>query len=112
MKKLFLSVALALSLILSSQSVAYAFQQSAPIQANANTEESILGFAASDGSALTPTGVFNAMIALKDQDGYREGTTWTDIRKELHGRTMSLIQIQQDITDGKAVLLMDTISLP
>ncbi len=78
MKKLFLSVALALSLILSSQSVAYAFQQSAPIQANANTEESILGFAASDGSALTPTGVFNAMIALKDQDGYQEGTPWTD----------------------------------
>lgn len=78
MKKLFLSVALALSLILSSQSVAYAFQQSAPIQANANTEESILGFAASDGSALTPTGVFNAMIALKDQDGYKEGTPWTD----------------------------------
>ncbi len=78
MKKLFLSVALALSLILSSQSVAYAFQQRAPIQANANTEESILGFAASDGSALTPTGVFNAMIALKDQDGYKEGTPWTD----------------------------------
>jgi hypothetical protein len=78
LKKLFLSVALALSLILSSQSVAYAFQQRAPIQANANTEESILGFAASDGSALTPTGVFNAMIALKDQDGYKEGTPWTD----------------------------------
>ena len=78
MKKLFLSVALALSLILSSQSVAYAFQQSAPIQANANTEESILGFAASDGSALTPTGVFNAMIALTDQAGYQEGTPWTD----------------------------------
>ena len=78
MKKLFLSVAFALSLILSSQSVAYAWQQSAPIQANALTEDSILGLAASDGSALTPTGVYNAMIALKDQDGYKEGTPWTN----------------------------------
>ncbi len=26
----------------------------------------------------TPTEVYNAMIALRDQDGYREGTTWTD----------------------------------
>ena len=34
--------------------------------------------AARDGAIPSPSEVYDAMIALKDQDGFREGTTWTN----------------------------------
>lgn len=41
-------------------------------------EETAAGLAAHDSTSLTPTGVYESMIALKDQDAYKEGTVWTD----------------------------------
>lgn len=41
-------------------------------------EEAAGGLAAHDSTSLTPTGVYESMIALKDQDAYKEGTVWTD----------------------------------
>lgn len=41
-------------------------------------EEAADGLAAHDSTSLTPTEVYQSMIALKDQDAYKEGTAWTD----------------------------------
>ena len=41
-------------------------------------EESIASLAAGDNTVPTPAEVYESMIALKDQDPYKEGTTWTD----------------------------------
>ncbi len=47
-------------------------------QKDAVTEETLFGLTARDGTVPTPTEVYQAMMALKEQDGYKEGTTWTD----------------------------------
>ena len=41
-------------------------------------EEPLAQLAARDGAIPSPSQVYDAMIALKDQDGFREGTTWTN----------------------------------
>lgn len=76
MKQRVLSAALALCLCISS--TAYATEQEDnSTQENVSTEES--GDSTTSDSMLpTPTEIYNAMIALKDQDGYMEGTVWTD----------------------------------
>lgn len=76
MKQRILSVALALCLVLSSQSAAYAWDTPAP-EAD-YMEESTFGLDAREDTSLTPTGVYGAMIALKDQEAYKEGTPWTN----------------------------------
>lgn len=54
-------------------------QETAPLQQEASTEESLSVQAADTNSGIpTPTQVYEAMIALKDQEAYKEGTTWTD----------------------------------
>ena len=42
------------------------------------TEENISRVAARDSVVPTPAQAYAAMIALKDQDAYKEGTTWTN----------------------------------
>ena len=110
MKQRVLSVALALCLIMSSQSVAYAFQETpAPetvISQETPSEEEVIPqetpegmdprvsatpdgtisllnypttlMTARDGTIPTPAEAYAAMIALRDQEEYKEGTTWTD----------------------------------
>ena len=46
-------------------------------QEEASAEES-LSLQATDGAIPTPAEAYAAMIALKDQDAYKEGTTWTN----------------------------------
>lgn len=41
-------------------------------------KRSMSRIATRDVTDLSPAAVYEAMIALKDQDGYREGTTWTN----------------------------------
>ena len=76
MKQRILSVALALCLVLSSQSAAYAWDTPAPEAGY--MEEDAFGLDQRDGVIPTPTEVYNAMIALKEQDAYKEGTPWTN----------------------------------
>ena len=78
MKKLILSVALALCICITSQSAAYAWQEDPLMQADVLTEESAVRLAASDSEIPTPTQVYEAMIALKDTEEYKEGTPWTN----------------------------------
>ena len=119
MKKRMISVALALCLCVSSQSVAYASQEGLSRQGEILTAEvssgqdqelpedapnrssvsdnvatgpqdsllseadalsaKILGGSVTrDGTVPTPAQAYAAMIALKEQDAYKEGTTWTD----------------------------------
>ena len=78
MKQRIIAVALVLCLCISSQSVAYAWQEDASLQENVLTEESVSGQVARDSTVPTPTEVYEAMIALKDQDAYKEGTPWTN----------------------------------
>lgn len=77
MKKRMLSVALALCLCVSSQSVAFAWQGDSLPQIILQGEGEPAP-AAVDVADLTPTNVYNAMIALKDQAAYQEGTPWTN----------------------------------
>ena len=119
MKKRMISVALALCLCVSSQSVAYASQEGLSRQgeiltaevssgqdqelpedapnrssvsdnvatgpqdsllseADALSAKNLGGTVTRDGTVPTPAQAYAAMIALKDQDAYKEGTTWTD----------------------------------
>ncbi len=72
MKKRILSIILALCLCASSQSVVYAGKD------DLSTQESTKEPDAHKDEDLVPAAVYEAMIALKDQDAYKEGTTWTN----------------------------------
>lgn len=78
MKKRIVSIALALCLCLSSQSVAYAGQEEPVPAGNVLTEESTSKLAAREDVIPSPTQVYESMIALKEQDAYKEGTPWTN----------------------------------
>lgn len=83
MKQRILSIALALCLCLSTQSVAHAFPDSALTEEPAFSEESIndpISQTAlySNSTIPTPTEIYEAMIALKNDASYKEGTTWTN----------------------------------
>ena len=78
LKKRIISAVLALCLCMTSHSVAYAWQENPVQQADVLAEGSASGLAASDSTVPTPTEVYESMIALKDREEYKEGTTWTD----------------------------------
>ncbi len=84
MKQRIFSAALALCLFISSPLAAYAEeddtpQQDMPLQQEAAfAEGSTYGLDVRDNVIPTPTEVYNAMIALKDRDDYKEGTIWTN----------------------------------
>lgn len=78
MKKRILSVILALCLCVTAQSVAYAGQGEFLQQEDVSAEEAVSELEARDAEIPTPTEVYEAMIALKDQEKYKEGTPWTD----------------------------------
>ncbi len=107
MRQRILSVTLAFCLCVATQSVAHAWQKdplpqedvladgstdgsdtsddvitvsqegSSP-QEDSPMERSAAGLVTRDNIIPTPTEVYEAMIALKDQEGYKEGTTWTN----------------------------------
>ncbi len=79
MKKRILSIILAICLCLSPQSVAYAGQESPLPQEGILAEERTPNLAAREGEAdITPAKAYEAMIALKDDERYKEGTPWTN----------------------------------
>lgn len=78
MKKRIVSIALALCLCLSSQSVAYAGQEEPVPEGNVLTEESTSKLAAREDVIPSPTQVYESMIALRDQEMYKEGAIWTN----------------------------------
>ena len=78
MKKRILSVVLALCLCISSHSVAFAQQEEASPQGEGLAPEPMAALAASDAAVPSPADAYEAMIALKDQDAYKEGTPWTN----------------------------------
>lgn len=78
MKKRIVSIALALCVCLSSQSVAYAGLEEPVPEGNVFTDESQIRIAADDVEIPTPTQVYESMIALRDQEMYKEGAKWTN----------------------------------
>lgn len=58
--------------------MAHAWQEVLSPQEDVLTEESTSGLITHDSTILTPTEVYEAMIALQSQNAYKEGTTWTD----------------------------------
>ena len=78
MKRRILSVILVLCLFFSSQSVAYAWQEVHSPQENVLTERTISGQITRASANPDLTEVYENMIALQNQNAYKEGTTWTD----------------------------------
>ena len=78
MKKRLIAVALALCVCVSSQSVAHAWQEDSLRQENVGTENNAAGPDTRDSTIPAPAEVYAAMIALKEQDAYKEGTDWTN----------------------------------
>lgn len=78
MKKRILSVLLALCICISSQSIVYAGQEEPLQQGEELTEEYTSELVARDSTVPTPKEVYASMIALKEREGYKEGTPWTD----------------------------------
>lgn len=84
MKQRIFSAVLALCLFIFSPLAAYAEeddtpQQDMPLQQEAaSAEGSTYGLDVREDTNLTPAGVYSAMIALKDQEAYKEGTPWTN----------------------------------
>ena len=78
MKKRILSFALALCLCISSQSVVHAWHEEPLQQEDVLAAESTSRLVTRDSTVPTPAEVYQSMIALKDQEQYKEGTPWTD----------------------------------
>ncbi len=78
MKHKILSAVLTLCLCTSSMPAVHAGQEVISPQADAVTETSVSELVPCDDTIPTPAQVYAAMIALKDQEAYKEGTTWTD----------------------------------
>ncbi len=78
MQKRILSIALALCLCISSQLEVQAWQEAPLQQEDVITSESDSRLAARDATVPSPKEAYEAMIALKDRDEYKEGTAWTD----------------------------------
>lgn len=78
MKQRILSIALALCLCISSPLAVYAWQGDALLQEDIHMGEPTSGLSARDGDVPAPEEVYEAMIALKEDDQYKEGTVWTD----------------------------------
>jgi len=77
-KKRILSFALALCLCISSQSVVHASHEELLQQEDVLAAESTSRLVTRDSTVPTPAEVYQSMIALKDQEQYKEGTPWTD----------------------------------
>lgn len=78
MKKRMISIVLALCLCVSSKSVSYARQESSSGQEDVLKEEAASGLGSRNSSIPSPKEVYASIIALKNQDGYQEGATWTN----------------------------------
>ena len=79
LKQQILAVALALCLCASSLPTARTSQEIPSPQRDVLTEESTSALVLCDDTVVpTPTQVYEAMIALKEQDTYKEGTPWTN----------------------------------
>ena len=78
MKKRIVTIALAVSVCFSSQSVAYAWQDAPLLQEDVLVEESLSGLVTREAECPSPAEAYEAMIALKDREEYKEGTTWTN----------------------------------
>ena len=78
MKKRIVTIALAVSVCFSSQSEAYAWQDAPLLQEDVLVEESLSGPVTREAECPSPAEAYEAMIALKDREEYKEGTTWTN----------------------------------
>lgn len=80
---------------------AIAVPQEAPSPQEDVLTESTDGLTTRDSTNLTPSGVYEAMTALKAQDAYKEGTTWTD--DEPYSDTAGYYYWKGGTIDGKRI---------
>lgn len=107
MKKRILSLVLMLCLWVSSQSVAYAWQEG-PVQQDALAEKSASGPVVRASASLRPTGVYQSMIALKEQDAYKEGTPWTN--DEPYSDSKGYYRWKGGTLDGKNIVAVGCVA--
>lgn len=101
MKKRIVSMVLTLCLCISSQSVAFAGQEGSLVQEGIPAEELVSEPIVRNSTVPTPKEAYDAMIALKDQDEYREGTPWTD--DEPYSGTKGYYHWKGGTLDGKNI---------
>ena len=108
MKKTILSIALALCLCICSASVTNAWQEDPSMQVDVLTKESTAELVTRDSTVPTPSEVYAAMIALKDQDAYKEGTVWTD--DEPYSDSAGYYRWQGGPLDGKNIVAVGCVA--
>ena len=86
---------------MSSQSVASAWQEGPLRKGEALTEESAIGSVSRDSVIPTPAEAYEAMIALKEKDEYKEGTPWTDF--EPYSDEKGYYHWRGGLLDGKRI---------
>lgn len=78
MKKRIFAVVLTLCLCISSPSAAYAWEEELSQQEEIPASEHVSEQAVRDSTIPAPVEIYDAMMALKSQDAYKEGTPWTN----------------------------------
>ncbi len=101
MKKRILSIVLAVCLFISYHSVAQAWQEEPLQQEDVFAESSASRLDAGDSTIPTPAEVYEAMIALKSRDGYKEGTVWTN--DEPYSDSKGYYHWKGGLIDGKRI---------
>ena len=101
MKKRILSIVLAVCLFISYHSVAQAWQEEPLQQEDVFAAASASSLEAGDSTIPAPAEVYEAMIALKSRDGYREGTVWTN--DEPYSDSKGYYHWKGGLIDGKRI---------
>jgi len=108
LKKRIVSAVLAMCLCMSSPSIAYASQEDPLRQEDVIIEESGSGSVSRDSEIPSPSEVYDAMIALKDRDEYKEGTPWTN--DEPYSDSKGYYRWKGGMLDGKNIVAVGCVA--
>lgn len=108
MKRRIFTIVLMLCLCISSRPVAHA-QQEVPLgQENVLMGEAVSGMTVRGSTVPTPMEVYEAMISLKDQEAYKEGSVWTN--DEPYSDSKGYYRWKGGTLDGKNIVAVGCVA--
>lgn len=108
LKRRIFTIVLMLCLCISSRPVAHA-QQEVPLgQENVLMGEAVSGMTVRDSTVPTPMEVYEAMISLKDQEAYKEGSVWTN--DEPYSDSKGYYRWKGGTLDGKNIVAVGCVA--